>query len=142
MVFITAESYKNAGVYVIKDSENYIWVKMKGVQDGLGLKNIRDRLRTTMQGIFDSKELTEEQVKQYIKIENELNKNLKNNLYKYVRNDIAEKVIKNCRSIKGNNRLDKEVQRDHVRELLGFKENEIFESKEYSIVKKNKKSIY
>ena len=139
MVFITAESYKNAGVYVIKDSENYIWVKMKGVQDGLGLKNIRDRLRTTMQGIFDSKELTEEQVKQYIKTENELNKNLKNNLYKYVRNDIAEKVIKNCRSIKGNNRLDKEVQRDHVRELLGFKENEIFESKEYSIVKKIKK---
>ena len=46
-----------------------------------------------MQGIFQSKKLTEEQVRQYIKTENEINENLKNNLYKYVRNDITEKVI-------------------------------------------------
>ena len=46
-----------------------------------------------MQVIFQSKKLTEEQVRQYIKTENEINENLKNNLYKYVRNDITEKVI-------------------------------------------------
>ena len=46
-----------------------------------------------MQGIFQSKKLPEEQVRQYIKTENEINENLKNNLYKYVRNDITEKVI-------------------------------------------------
>ena len=40
MVFITAEGYKNAGVHVIKDNENYFWVKMKDFQDRLGLKNI------------------------------------------------------------------------------------------------------
>ena len=38
MVFITAEAYKNARVDVIKDNENYFWVKMKDVQDGLGIK--------------------------------------------------------------------------------------------------------
>ena len=34
----------------------------------------------------------------------------------------------------GINRLDKEKQRQSFRELLGFKENEVFESKEYSVV--------
>ena len=38
MVFITIESYKNAGVDVIKDNKDYFWVKMKDVQDGLGFK--------------------------------------------------------------------------------------------------------
>ena len=28
MVFITAELYENAGVDVIKDNENYFWVKI------------------------------------------------------------------------------------------------------------------
>ena len=40
MVFITADTYKNAEVDVIKDNEinDFFWVKMKDVQDGLGLK--------------------------------------------------------------------------------------------------------
>ena len=54
-----------------------------------------------------------------------------------------ERVIKNCRVVKkcndGVNRLDKEKQRQNFRQLLGFKENEIFESKEYSILKHTKK---
>ena len=35
----------------------------------------------------------------------------------------------------GLNRLDKEKKRRNFRKLLGFKENEVFESKEYSIIK-------
>ena len=35
MVFTTAESYKNVGVHVIQDNENYFWVKMKDIQNGL-----------------------------------------------------------------------------------------------------------
>ena len=45
MVSITSELYKNAGVDVILDNENYFWVKMKDIQDGIGLKNISDLLR-------------------------------------------------------------------------------------------------
>ena len=51
-----------------------------------------------------------------------------------------EKIIKNCRGAQksndGVNRLDKEDQRQNFRILLGFKENEIYERKEYSIVKR------
>ena len=42
MVFITIKSYKNAPVNIIKGNEDYFWVKMKDVQDGLGSKNIND----------------------------------------------------------------------------------------------------
>ena len=77
MVFITAESYKNAGVHVIKDTENYFRVKMKDIQNGLGLKNMSDRLENTMKGIFESKNLTKEQKKKnYVRLKNEINKNL------------------------------------------------------------------
>ena len=102
MVFITADTYKNAEVDVIKDNEinDFFWVKMKDVQDGLGLKNIRDKLRRLMQGIFESKSLTKEQIRQYIRTKNEINKNLKDKKIKYRRNDIAEKIIKNCTGVK------------------------------------------
>ena len=54
-----------------------------------------------------------------------------------------EKIIKNCRGVKQSNddlkRLGKENQRQIFRELLGFKENQIFETKEYSIIKQIKK---
>ena len=81
--------------------------------------------------------------KQYVRSKNEINKNLKGKRSKYCRNDIAEKIIKNCRGVKssndGINRLDKEKQRENFRQLAGFKENEVFESKEYSIIKQIKK---
>ena len=70
MVFITAEDYKNAGVDVIEDNEDYFWVRMKNIQNELGLENIRDRLGRSMQGIFESKGLTKEQISQYIKTKN------------------------------------------------------------------------
>ena len=100
---------------------------MKDVQDGLGIKNMRDRLGRTIQGIFETKNLTKEKKKQYIRSKNEINKDLKNNHYKYSRSDITEQVIKNCRGVKkcndGVNRLEKEKQRQNSRQLLGFKEN-------------------
>ena len=81
--------------------------------------------------------------KQYVRSRNEINRNLKNSLYKYSRSDITEQIIKNCRGVKksndGVNRSDQEKQRENFRQLLGFKENEVFESKEYSITKKIKK---
>ena len=103
MVFITIESYENAGVHVIKDNEDYFWVKMKDVQDGLSLKAIRCLIRQQMQGIFETKKRTEEQKKmcRIIKLKKIIIK-LKNNdpHYKYARNDIMESVIKNCRGVK------------------------------------------
>ena len=54
MVFITAKAYENAGVDVIKDNENYFWVKMKDVQNGLDLKDMRDSVRKQLCGIVES----------------------------------------------------------------------------------------
>ena len=58
-----------------------------------------------------------------------------------------EKIIKNCRGVKkcndGVNRMERENQRENQREnfrsLLDFKENDIFQRKEYSITLKIKK---
>ena len=54
-----------------------------------------------------------------------------------------EKIIKNCRGVikcnDGVDRLDKEDQSRDFIILLGFKENEIYERIEYSIVKRIKK---
>ena len=56
-----------------------------------------------------------------------------------------EKIIKNCRGVKkcsdGVNRMEKENQREHFRSLLGFKGNDIFQRKEYSITLKIKKVL-
>ena len=78
--------------------------------------------------------------KQYVRSKNKINKNLENSLLKYSRSDITEEIIKKCRGVKksndGVNRLEKEKPRENCGKLLGFKENEIFESKEYSLIKK------
>ena len=105
MVFITAEAYKNAGVSVIKDNEtdDYFLVKMKDVENGLGLKRVSDILTKQMQSIFETKKLTEARKRIYRKSKYALTRNKKdNNKIKYVRNDIAERerVIKNCRGVK------------------------------------------
>ena len=39
MVFITAEDYKNAGVHTITvNNKDYFWIKMKDVENRIGLK--------------------------------------------------------------------------------------------------------
>ena len=61
MVFITIESYKNAGVNVIKDNQYYLWVQMKDVENRLGIRNISDLLIKEMEGIFETKKPAKEQ---------------------------------------------------------------------------------
>ena len=97
-----------------------------------------------MCGIFETKNLTKEQKRKYKRTASEIRKEFKNypQNCKCVRSDIVEKIIENCRGVKksndGINRLDKEKQRENFRQLFGFKENEIYESKEYSVVKRIK----
>ena len=58
---------------------------------------------------------------------------------KYVRSELMEKIIKNCRGVKecknDINREEKEKQRENFRILLGFTENDIFLIKEQSVLK-------
>ena len=110
----------------------------------MGIKNTSHLLRKEICGRFGTKDLTEKQKIKCIWSEYQITKNFKDSdLYKYAENKLMEKIIKNCRGVKkcndGVNRLDKEDQRQDFRILLGFKENEIYERKEYSIVKRIKK---
>ena len=96
-----------------------------------------------MYGIFETKNITKEPKKKYRRTKKEINKELKNDYYNYkcVKSDLIEKMIKNCRGVKkcsdDVNRMEKENQRENFRSLLGFKENDIFQWKEYSITLKN-----
>ena len=46
MVVITVEAYENARVHTITvKNKDIFWVKIKDVQDRLGMNNIRDLLR-------------------------------------------------------------------------------------------------
>ena len=51
---------------------------MIDVQKGLGFKNVPQLIRQEMCGIFETKDLTEEERKKYIKTKKEINKMLKN----------------------------------------------------------------
>ena len=120
IVFITADNYADAGVHTktVKNKELFR-VKMIEAQNGLGLKNISDLLRKEMYGIFETKNITKEQKKKYIKTKNEISNKLKNDHYnyKYVKSDLMEKVTKNCRVVKkcsdGVNKMEKENQREN-----------------------------
>ena len=117
---------------------------MKDIQGRLDIKNISDLLRKEICGRFGTKDITEKQKMKYIKSEYQITKNFKDSkLYKYAKNKTMEKIIKNCRGVKkcndGVDRLDKEDQIGDFRILSGFKENEIYERKEYSILKRIKK---
>ena len=144
MSFITAEDYANARVYTISvESKNYFWVTMFDVQKGLGLKSLCDLLRKELSRIYETKNITKEQKKRYIKTRKEINKSLENDFNdKCVRNGLIEKIIKNCRGVKkcnnDINKIEKKSKRENFRSLLGFKKNDIFQSKEYSIIEKIK----
>ena len=105
MVVITVEVYKNAKVHTITVRNKYFfWVKVKHVQDGLGVKCISDLLRKEICGIFDTKDLTKEQKIIYIRSDYQITKKITDNKRdKYARNYIIEKVIKKCRGVKKSN---------------------------------------
>ena len=64
MYLISAEGYKSAGVYFLKTGK--IWANMKNVQDGLGVKNMPDLILKEIYGIYETKNITKEQIKKYI----------------------------------------------------------------------------
>ena len=140
MVFITAEAYKNAGVAVIKNNENYFWVKIVNAQRGLGLKCMRSLIRREVCGIYETGNLIKEQKIKYIRSEFEIIKNFGDKKSKYARNDIMEKVMKNCRGVKksndGTKRLDKEKQRKNLDNFWVLKKMKYLKVKNIQLLNK------
>ena len=112
MYLISAEWYKNAnvGFLTIKKTSEEIWVSMKDVGSGIGVKNISDVLLKGICGICETKNPSKEQVNEYKMTNRQIYKkftnlsqeelNTKNNKKTYVRNDVMTTVIRRCRGEK------------------------------------------
>ena len=110
MYLISAERYENANVKTLPEKNCHIWVKMKDVQNGLGVTNMSDLILKELYGIYKTKNPTKEQVKEYKMTEKEYYErfdnlsekelNKKNNKETYVRNNVMTTVIKRCRGEK------------------------------------------
>ena len=110
--------------------KNYqtIWASMKNVQDGLGVKNMSNLILKEIYEIYETKNLTKEQIKkckmnerqifgkQDNISEDELNTNSSKNVY--VENDVMSSVIKGCKGEKkrqkNNRRIQKKVDDDSI----------------------------
>ena len=55
MSLISIEGYENATVICLKDKNVDLWVIMKGVKDGLGVKNMSDLVLKEIYGAHGKK---------------------------------------------------------------------------------------
>ena len=66
MHLISAEEYKSVNVeFLTIKPTNEIWVSMKDVRSGMGLKNISNLVLKKIYGICETKNPSKEQVNQY-----------------------------------------------------------------------------
>ena len=107
MYLISAQGYKNANVELLTiKPTNAIWVSMKDVRSGMGVKNISDLVLKEIYGICETKNPTKEQVNEYKMTKRKIYKkftnlskkelNTKNNKNTYARNDVMTTIIKRC----------------------------------------------
>ena len=89
-MILTIENFLNAGVKTVRIiNKNYIWVKMKDVGDGLGLKNMSDMVIKEINGTKC------DDCKKYKCSLQEITGNMSDSTkIKYIRNDIAEELKK------------------------------------------------
>ena len=71
MYLISAEGYENASIKTVPEKNGHIWVKMKDVQNGLGVTNMSDLILKELYGIYKTKNPTKEEVKEYKMTERE-----------------------------------------------------------------------
>ena len=99
MNLISAKGYKNANIHCLKMRKTgELWISMKDVGDGLGVKNISDLVLKEIYGIYEKRKST----KMFKKFDN-LNEDeldTKSNKNVYVKNNIMTNIIKHCKGEK------------------------------------------
>ena len=111
MYLISAEGHKNANVeFLTIKTTSEIWVNMKDVESGMGVKNISDLVLEEIYGICETENLTKKQAHEYKMTKRQIYKKFtnlsekelstKNNKKTYVRNDVMATIIKWCREEK------------------------------------------
>ena len=102
MAVITVEKCKNAKVNTVKVGNKELFsIRMIDIQNGLGLKNMSDLVRKEIHGIFSTDKPTNKQIKAYKRSLQKLTKcPMDDSKIKYVRSDLIERIVKNCRGVK------------------------------------------
>ena len=111
MCLISAEEYRNANVaFLTIKTTREIWVSMKDVGSGIGVKNISDLVLKEIYGICETKNPTKKQVNEYKMTKRQIYKkftnlskkelNTKNNKKTYVTNYVMTTIIKRCKGEK------------------------------------------
>ena len=111
MNLMSAEGYKNAKVHFFKIRKTgELWISIKDVGDGLGVKNISDLVLKEIYGIYEKRKLTKEEIKCFKTTKREIFKQFdnlnedelstKSNKNVYVKNIIMTNIIKHCRGEK------------------------------------------
>ena len=90
---------------------------MKDCGSGLSVKNISDLVLKEIYGIYEKKDLTKEEIKNYKMTEREIYKkfdnlskdelNTKSNKNVYVKNNVMTNIIKHCRGEKKRNKSNR-----------------------------------
>ena len=66
LYIISAEGYKNAKVnFLTIKTTSELWVNMKNVGSGIGVRNVSDLVLKEIYGIFETKNPTKKQVNEY-----------------------------------------------------------------------------
>ena len=79
MYLVSSQGYINAGVDVLKIRKTgEIWPNMKDIESGLRVTNISDLVIKEIRGIYEKKELTKEEIKNYKMTEREIYKKFDN----------------------------------------------------------------
>ena len=105
MYLISAEGYKNPNVeFLTIKATSEIWVNMKDVESGMGVKNVSDLVLKEIHGICKTRNPTKKRVNEYKMTKRQIYKkftnlsekelNTKNNKKAYVRNDVMTTIIK------------------------------------------------
>ena len=107
---ISIERYENAEVISLKNKNGELWVIMKDVKDGLGVKKMSDLVLKEIYGVYKKKNLTKEEIKSYKMTEREFFRtyydydedslNTKSNKSAFVKNNIMKNIIENCKGEK------------------------------------------
>ena len=110
MDLISNEGYENAKVMYLKNKNGDLWEIMKGVKDGLGVKNMSDLVLKEIYGAHGKKNLTKEEIECYKMTEREFFKtfydydedtlNTNSNKTIFVKSTVMTNIIKNCKGEK------------------------------------------
>ena len=108
MCLISAGGYKNANVpFLTIKATNEIWVSMKDIGSGIGVKNISDSVLKETYGICETKNPSKEQINEHKMTKKQIYKKFTNlsqeelntidNKKTSVKNNVMATIIKCCR---------------------------------------------